>query len=221
MVDVEPYSQTHSFVYPRSISAEVANAITHGIATLLSVVGLVLLVQKGLASGSWASLMAYIVYGSTNIVLFLSSTLYHSLSYTKARKIFQKIDHAAIYLLIAGTYTPYLVNIVGGRLGLIFLVIIWLMALSGIAFEVANTARFPKLSTLLYLAMGWCGVLLARPLILQADLAGLLWLLAGGLLYSIGTLFYRQKKRPWMHVVWHLFVMAAAAAMFVSVYFYA
>lgn len=216
----ESLRQNQSILYPQSLSAELANAITHGIATILSIVALLFLIDKGMDRDSWQAVTAYILYGASNIFLFLCSTLYHSFSYTSARKIFQKFDHAAIYILIAGTYTPYLVTVIGGKMGLIFLVVIWMMALSGIIFEVSHTARFPRLSTFLYLAMGWYGIFLVKPLWQLADKRSLLWLLIGGLLYSIGTIFYRKKSQPWMHVIWHLFVMAAAAAMFISVYFY-
>lgn len=221
MVELEQSSKGISLEKPESISAEVANAVTHGIATLLSIVGLVLLVRKGIASGSTTALIAYTIYGSSNILLFLASTLYHSLSYTRARSLFQKIDHGAIYLLIAGTYTPHLMLTVGGRSGYAFLALIWLIAVAGISFEVANTNKFPKLSTILYLIMGWCGIFIARPLLVNANIESVLWLLAGGILYSLGTIFYKQKDKPWMHVVWHLFVMAAAFAMFISIYIYA
>ncbi|MDO5457250.1 MAG: hemolysin III family protein [Atopococcus tabaci] len=206
---------------PKSISAEVFNALTHGLAVILSILGLVLLISKGIQTNSVSTLVSYIIYGSSNILLFLASTLYHSLSYTKACTFFQKIDHSAIYLLIAGTYTPYLINVVDGAFGYVFLTIIWVIALSGIVFEVLYLDKFPRLSTILYLSMGWCAVFLIKPLLTNADVNGLLWLLIGGLLYSIGTIFYKQKSKPWMHVIWHVFVVAAAASMFMSIYFYA
>lgn len=208
-------------IKPQSLSAEIFNALTHGIATILSIFGLILLILKGIESDSVSTLVSYIIYGSSNIILFLASTLYHSLSYTKVCIFFQKIDHSAIYLLIAGTYTPYLINVVGGGYGYIFLAIIWLIALAGIIFEVLHLDKYPRLSTILYLGMGWCAIFLIKPLLTNADVNGLLWLLIGGLLYSVGTIFYKQKSKPWMHVIWHVFVVAAAAAMFVSIFFYA
>lgn len=206
---------------PQSISAEVFNALTHGIATILSAFGLFLLILKGIESHSVSTLVSYIIYGSSNILLFLASTLYHSLSYTKVCIFFQKIDHSAIYLLIAGTYTPYLINVVGGGFGYTFLAIIWVIALAGIIFEVLHLDKFPKLSTILYLGMGWCAIFLIKPLLENAHMNSLLWLILGGLLYSAGTIFYKQKTKPWMHVIWHVFVVAAAAAMFISIFFYA
>lgn len=221
MNQIQQANPTLQLTKPKSLSAEVFNALTHGIATLLSVYGLVLLILKGIESGSVTALVSYIVYGASNILLFLASTLYHSLCYTRARAFFQKIDHSAIYILIAGTYTPYLMNVVGGGFGYTFLTIIWVIALAGITFEVLHLDKYPKLSTILYLGMGWCAVFLIKPLLANADVNSLIWLLAGGLLYSVGTIFYKQKSKPWMHVIWHLFVVAAAAAMFVSIFFYA
>lgn len=201
---------------------EVFNAITHGIAAVLGVVGMILLVEKSLSipSPSSTELIAYIIYGSSLIILFLASTLYHSFNFTMHRELFQKIDHASIYLLIAGSYTPYLMVTVGGSLGYIFLVIVWIAAIAGIVFEVIWTNRFPKLSTYLYLIMGWMGLLLIYPLYQSFDLTGILLLFIGGVFYSVGTIFYRMKENGWMHVIWHLFVVAGAAFMFFSIYLY-
>lgn len=201
---------------------EVFNAITHGVAAVLGVVGLILLVQKALTAPelSTAELISYIVYGSSLVILFLASTLYHSFSFSRFRDLFQKIDHASIYLLIAGSYTPYLMVTVGGTLGYVFLAIVWLAAIAGIVFEVGWTNRFPKLSTYLYLLMGWMGILLVYPLYQNFDMKGLLLLVIGGVFYSVGTIFYRMKHNGWMHVIWHLFVVAGAASMFLSIYLY-
>lgn len=201
---------------------EVFNAITHGLGALLGIIGMIFLVDKAISTphSNIAELVSYIIYGSSLVVLFLASTLYHSFSFSNQRDIFQKIDHASIYLLIAGSYTPYLMVTVGGAVGYTFLAIVWLAAISGLVFEVGWTNRFPKLSTYLYLIMGWLGIFLIYPLYQSLELAGIVLLFVGGLFYSIGTIFYRQKDNGWMHVIWHLFVMAGAAFMFVSIYLY-
>lgn len=201
---------------------EVFNAITHGLGALLGIIGMIFLVDKAISTphSSTAELVSYIIYGSSLVVLFLASTLYHSFSFSNQRDIFQKIDHASIYLLIAGSYTPYLMVTVGGAVGYTFLAIMWLAAIAGLVFEVGWTNRFPKLSTYLYLIMGWLGIFLIYPLYQSLELAGIVLLFVGGLFYSIGTIFYRQKDNGWMHVIWHLFVMAGAAFMFVSIYLY-
>jgi hemolysin III len=201
---------------------EVFNAITHGLGALLGIIGMIFLVDKAISTphANTAELVSYIIYGSSLVVLFLASTLYHSFSFSNHRDIFQKIDHASIYLLIAGSYTPYLMVTVGGAVGYTFLAIVWLAAIAGLVFEVGWTNRFPKLSTYLYLIMGWLGIFLIYPLYQSLELAGIVLLFVGGLFYSIGTIFYRQKDNGWMHVIWHLFVMAGAAFMFVSIYLY-
>lgn len=201
---------------------EIFNALTHGIAALLGVIGLVMLVQKvtALPDSSTSELASYLIYGSSLIILFLSSTLYHSFSFSNYKALFQKIDHASIYLLIAGSYTPYLMVTVGGKIGYLFLAIVWIAAIAGTIFEVVWTNRYPKLSTYLYLIMGWMGILLIYPLYQNFRITGIVLLFIGGLCYSIGTIFYRMKHNGWMHVIWHLFVIAGAAFMFFSIYLY-
>lgn len=201
---------------------EVFNALTHGIAAVLGVVGLIALIQKALNAPEFSmeELIAYIVYGLSFVTLFLSSTLYHAFSFTRYRDLFQKIDHASIYLLIAGSYTPYLMVSIGGTLGYVFLAIIWMVALAGIIFEVGWTNKFPKLSTILYLVMGWMGILIVYPLYQSLHINGIILLFLGGVVYSLGTIFYRKKDNGWMHVIWHLFVVGGAALMFFSIYIY-
>lgn len=211
-----------SSINKKDLWIEVFNSITHGIAAVLGVVGLILLVQKAISNPSSAieEILSYIVYGSSFIILFLSSTLYHSFSFTRFKDLFQKIDHASIYLLIAGSYTPYLMLTVGGTYGSAFLLIVWIAAIAGIVFEVVWTNRFPKLSTYLYLLMGWMGIFLIYPLYRNLDMMGITLLILGGISYSAGTVFYRMKHNGWMHVIWHLFVVIGAMSMFFSIYLY-
>src|SRR5690554_2826202 len=181
---------------------EILNAVTHGVGVLFGVVGLFFLLDKALNSSQFSmpEIISYIIYGSSFIILFLASTLYHSFSFSKFKDLFQKVDHASIYLLIAGSYTPYLMVTVGGVVGYIFLTIVWIAALAGIIFEVVWTNRFPRLSTYLYLIMGWMGILLIYPLYQTIHINGLILLFIGGLAYSIGTIFYRMKHLNWMHI---------------------
>lgn len=212
-------TETNS-ITKNDILIEVFNAITHGVGALLSVIGLILLVQKAITTPDFSvsEIVSYIIYGSSLVILFLASTLYHSFSFTGLKDLFQKIDHASIYLLIAGSYTPYLMVTVGGVMGYVFLGIVWFAAIAGIIFEVVWTNRFPKLSTYLYLIMGWMGLLLIYPLYLNFAVSGIVLLFLGGVFYSLGTFFYRMKHNGWMHVIWHLFVVAGAAFMFLSIY---
>lgn len=213
-------TQTNSISKKQEVTAEVFNAITHGTAAILSIVALVLLVMKGFEVSSGIAITAYIIYGASLFTLFLNSTLYHSFSFSKYKAIFQKLDHGSIYLLIAGTYTPYLMISIGGILGYSLLALIWTLALAGIIFEVVATDKYPKLSTYMYLGLGWLGIIILYPLYNSIELNGLFLLAFGGIVYSLGTIFYRMKANKWMHVIWHLFVMGGAFFMFISIYHY-
>lgn len=213
-------TQTNSIRKKQEITAEVFNAITHGAAAILSIVAIVLLVMKGFEVSSPVAITAYIIYGLSLFTLFLNSTLYHSFSFSKYKAIFQKLDHGSIYLLIAGTYTPYLMISIGGTLGYVLLAVIWGLALAGIIFEVVATDKYPKLSTYMYLGLGWLGVIIIYPLYHSIEINGLFLLALGGIVYSLGTIFYRMKSNKWMHVIWHLFVIGGAFFMFVSIYNY-
>lgn len=209
--------QTIPLSRTKQLIIELLNASTHGIATILSIVGLIALIMKGIHLNSVTAIVAYSIYGTSLILLFLNSTLYHSFSLSKYKALFQKIDHSSIYLLIAGSYTPYLMLSIGGIIGYSMLVAIWVLAIAGIIFEIATIGRWPKLSTYLYLGLGWISLLIIYPLFQSIELTGLLLLILGGITYSIGTLFYRMKHNNWMHIIWHLFVIGGAAFMFWSI----
>lgn len=213
-------TQTNNLSKKQEVTAEVFNAITHGAAAALSLVAIVLLVMKGVEVSSPIAITAYIIYGASLFTLFLNSTLYHSFSFSKYKAIFQKLDHASIYFLIAGTYTPYLMISIGGVFGYSLLSLIWILAIAGIAFEVVATDKFPKLSTYMYLGLGWLGVVIIYPLYHSIEVNGLFLLALGGIIYSLGTIFYRMKSNKWMHVIWHLFVIGGALFMFISIYRY-
>lgn len=199
---------------------EVLNAITHGIGVILSIVGLVFLVQKGLEYGGAVEVTSYTVYGSTLILLYLSSTLYHSLTFTRARKVFRVIDHCSIFLLIAGTYTPYTLITIGGRLGAILTSVIWLIALLGVVYKTVWFKKIQGLSVWLYIAMGWISLFFLNYLYQGLGTRGFIWLMAGGVAFTVGALFYRLKHVKYMHVVWHLFVLTGTVCMFFSIYLY-
>ncbi|MGF3112854.1 PAQR family membrane homeostasis protein TrhA [Facklamia sp. P9177] len=210
-----PSRSSHSFK-----QVETWNAITHGIAAALSLFGTYILIKKGLAQRSSIDMIAYIVYGFSLVALFTNSTLYHSFSHSKYRRVLQKLDHSAIYLLIAGTYTPYLMIALNNHLAYLFLALIWMLAIAGIVFEVFAIDCFPKLSTYLYLALGWLCLLIIYPLFKSIDLWGIIYLALGGIAYSLGTIFYSMKSNRWMHVIWHLFVILGAGLMFYSIFQY-
>ena len=212
--------QTAPLSRTKQIIIESLNASTHGIATILSIIGLVALIMKGVQINSITAIIAYSIYGASLILLFLNSTLYHGFSLSRYKALFQKIDHSSIYLLIAGSYTPYLMLSIGGIIGYGMLVAIWLLAIAGIVFEIATIGRWPKLSTYLYLGLGWLSLFIIYPLFRSIELAGLLLLILGGVTYSVGTIFYRMKQNKWMHIIWHLFVIGGAGFMFWSIFQY-
>lgn len=199
---------------------EVLNAITHGIGILLSVAGLVLLIMKAVETAGKLDTFSYVIYGASLILLYLSSTLYHSFSFTKARNFFQRLDHSCIFLLIAGTYTPYSLLAIGGKLGMFLVIFVWSIAIFGVVYKTVWFNKLKGLSVWLYLAMGWIAIFFLRPLYQGLGLQGFLWFVAGGLSFTVGAIFYRLKTVRFMHVVWHLFVLAGTICMFVPVYLY-
>lgn len=206
------------------ITTEVFNAITHGIGFGLSVAGLILLLIKGAREGSALAVVSYAIYGSSLIFLFLFSTLFHSLVFTKAFHVFQVFDHASIFLLIAGSYTPYCLLVVRGWLGWTLFGVIWAAAIAGIVYKSLTLKKHfnPKVSTVIYIIMGWCCLFAFRPLYTGLGPVGFWLLVGGGVTYSLGAAIYGLSKKnfPLMHVVWHLFVLAAAIMMWFSIYLY-
>ena len=212
--------ETLKLSYTKQVIIEVLNAATHGIGALLSIIATVALILKGVQHSSHLEIGSYAIYGASLFLLFLNSTLYHSFSLTRYKDVFQKIDHSSIYLLIAGTYTPYLMVSIGGLVGYGFLALVWALAIGGIIFEVSSIGRWPKLSTFLYLGLGWLSVFIIYPLAQSIPLTGILLLALGGVTYSLGTIFYRMKDNKWMHIIWHLFVLGGAVFMFYSILYY-
>lgn len=202
---------------------EIFNAVTHGIGFGLSIVGLVLLIIKGARLGSAIHIVSYCIYGSAMILLFLFSTLFHSLIFTKAKKVFQVFDHDSIFLLIAGSYTPYCLLTIKGWLGWLLFGLIWSMAVIGIVYKSITLHRVKKIShfsTVVYIIMGWLCLIAFKPLVTNLGSVGTILLASGGVTYTIGAFFYSLKNIKFMHVVWHLFVMLGAILMYFSVLFY-
>lgn len=202
---------------------EVLNAVTHGIGFGLSVAGLVVLLVKGVHDGSALEVVSYAVYGSMLILLFLSSTLFHSLIFTKAKKVFQVFDHSSIFLLIAGSYTPYCLLSVQGWLGWTLFGLIWACAIAGIIYKsltLHKQTSVSKVSTIIYIIMGWLCLLAAPDLYHSLGFNGTLLLVLGGVTYTIGAVLYGLKHIRFMHVVWHLFVLLGAGFMYFSILFY-
>ncbi|MDP2643996.1 MAG: hemolysin III family protein [Desulfobacterales bacterium] len=199
---------------------EIANSITHGIATLLSIAGLVILLVVSAAAGSVWAVTSLSIFGTSLIILYLVSTLYHSITHIGAKRVLKILDHSSIYLLIAGSYTPIALVILRGPWGWSLFGIIWGMALLGVCLHVFALDRFKILSILSYLIMGWLVVIAIKPLTESCEKGLIFWLLTGGLAYTFGTIFYSWKKLPYHHTLWHLFVIGGSIAHFFGMLFY-
>ncbi len=200
-----------------SVGEEIANSVIHGVGVGLSVVALTLLVVFAVESGGGWKLAAAIIYGTTLLLEFAASTLYHSFPQPRVKHVFKILDHAGIYLLIAGTYTPFiLVTLRDGRHWWMF-ALVWAIAVVGIAAEAFWVYRPRWVSVVVYLVMGWLVVLVIGPLRSNLDPAGVWLLAAGGLAYTAGTTFYVLKRVPYMHAVWHAFVLGGAVCQFLAI----
>jgi hemolysin III len=199
---------------------ELANRLTHGLGAVLSLAGLVLLVTFSALRGDAWIVTSTAVYGASLVVLYTASTLYHSVSSDRWRRLLQKVDHAAIYLLIAGTYTPFVLGPLRGTWGWTLFGIVWGFAVVGIVLKLFFAGRADVLSTVAYLVMGWLVVIAIKPLVAALP-AGALWLLvAGGLCYSFGTIFYLWQRLPFNHAVWHVWVLAGSVCHWAAVFGY-
>jgi hemolysin III len=198
-------------------AAETANSITHGLGVVLSVLALVLLTMAAALRGSARHVVACVIFGCTLVLLYTMSTLYHALRNRRAKRVFHILDHSAIYLLIAGTYTPFCLSTLRGGWGWSLFGVVWGLAVLGVAFKSVYTGRFEFLSTAVYLAMSWMVLIAAGPLWRALPARGLAWLMAGGVCYTAGVLFYTCHRLKFHHAVWHLFVLAGSLCHVVSV----
>lgn len=199
---------------------EVYSAITHGIGFFLAVAGLVLLVIKASATHEPIRIVTFAIYGSCLVLLYLFSTLYHSLIFTKARGVFQIFDHSSIFILIAGSYTPYTLVAIGGWRGWTMFGIIWVLAIAGILYKILAKNQRQVFETLLYIFMGWMVITASQPLAATMGPVGLWLLISGGIAYTFGALLYSMRGIKYIHVIWHVFVMIGSILMFFSVYLY-
>ncbi len=204
----------------QSIGEEIANSISHGIGFLGAVAVTPILIVGAIPKGNLA-VVGVSIFGGTMMLLYLSSTLYHAFTHIKTKKVFNIFDHGAIFLLIAGTYTPFTLGVLRGVWGWTLLVVVWVLAILGVVLKSTAGATSGKLSTTLYLAMGWLAVFAIKPFWLNMPAAGLVWLLAGGLMYSLGVVFFVAERIRYHHFIWHLFVMGGTACHVVAVLKYA
>jgi hemolysin III len=199
---------------------EIANSITHGVGLALSVLGLVVLVVLASLRGGALHIVACSVYGATLVAMYGASTLYHSSRRHRARRALRVVDHCAIYLLIAGTYTPFTLVMLRGGWGWTLFGIVWGLAVFGVVFKIFFTGKFAIASTLVYLLMGWMAVVAIRPMVEDLPVAAIAWLVAGGLAYSVGTIFFAMHKVRFHHAIWHVFVLLGSVFHYVAVIFF-
>jgi hemolysin III len=205
---------------PQNSGEEIANSVSHGVGFLAAVATIPILVIGALNDGA-AAVVGAAIFGATMALLYLTSTLYHALRPNRAKRVFQILDHSAIYLLIAGTYTPFTLGVLRGGWGWALFGVIWGLAVIGIFFKSVRGIRYPRLSTVVYIAMGWLVLIAAKPLVDNVPAWGLFWLGAGGVAYTAGVGFYASQRMRYAHFVWHLFVLAGSACHFVAVLRYA
>ena len=203
-----------------SLGEEIANTITHGIGAGLSVAGLTLLVVLAGLYGDVYQIVSFSIYGATLVILYLASTLYHGFQHPRVKRVFKVIDHASIYLLIAGTYTPFLLVRVRSAPGWTLLIIVWGLAILGVGFKAVFVNRFQKVSVLTYILMGWLSVVAGKEMLTNIPAGGLIWLAVGGVVYTVGVIFYVIKRIPYNHAIWHLFVLGGSICHFFGILFY-
>jgi len=203
-----------------SLGEDIANSVTHGVGALLSLAGTALLLERAARSGTALHLVSFSIYGLTLVLLHLSSTLYHALRHPGGRRVFWVFDHCSIYLLIAGTYTPFLLLSLWGRWGLTLLIVIWALAVTGIVMKSVFVGRFRTISFVVYLLMGWMIVLAAREVWLRVPHRALVYVAVGGGFYTLGTIFFGWKRLPFNHAIWHLFVLGGSISHYLGILFY-
>lgn len=203
-----------------TLGEEIFNSISHGVGAGLSIAALVLMIIKAAFTRNIYMIISACIFGAMMILLYTMSTLYHAITNKKAKKVFQIFDHCTIFLLIAGTYTPYTLVTLNGTIGWTLFGILWGFAILGIIFNAIDLQRFKKISVVCYLIMGWSIVFAFKPLLENLALGGLIFLFAGGIFYTIGVIFYVLKRVKYMHSIWHLFVLGGTICHFFSVFFW-
>ena len=205
-----------------TLGEELISSISHGVGALLSIVALILCIIAGIRSGLTTNIVAACIYGSSLIILYLMSCLYHALARNRAKKVFRVFDHCSIFLLIAGSYTPFLLITIGGVKGTILMVIMWITSIIGIVLNSVNLEKYDKLSFVLYLVMGWMIVFTIKDIISALPSLGFTLLLIGGIVYTIGAVIYAigDDKIKYLHSIWHFFVLGGSIFQFFTIFLY-
>ena len=204
----------------QSLGEEIANSVSHGIGLLAALIAVPFLISAALERADPAGIVAASVFAITMVLLYVSSTVFHALPPNRAKRIFQILDHSAIYLLIAGTYTPFTFGVLRGGWGWTLFGLVWVMAFTGSVFKILGGVRYTMFSTWVYLAMGWLVLIAIEPVWTLVPKWGLFWLFAGGIAYTAGALFFMAERIRYFHFVWHLFVVMGTACHFVAVLWY-
>jgi len=218
---VETVSEVSTSRRIPSLGEEIANSLIHGVGVFAALVAAPFLVLAAGRRGGLAAIVGASVFAGTVVILYMASTLYHALPRTKAKRVFRVIDHSAIFLLIAGTYTPFTLGVLRGAWGWTLFGVVWGLAVLGIVLKSVGGIQYPRLSTTLYVGMGWSALIAIRPLWLHVPVAGWLWLIAGGLAYTTGIAFYAAERMRYGHFVWHVFVLMGTTCHFCAVLWYA
>ena len=205
----------------QSSGEEIANATSHGVGLVMALAGAPILIAHAVAQGNEGQTVGASVFAASVLLLYLASTLYHALPRGRAKHVFRVVEHSGIFLLIAGTYTPFTLGVLRGGWGWALLTLIWCLALGGIVLKAVGGIRYPALSTAVYVAMGWLIVIAIGPLLHAVPPAGIAWLVLGGLAYTVGVVFYASARLRYGHLVWHVFVLLGTTCHFFAVMWYA
>ena len=205
----------------QSLGEEIANSVSHGVGLLAAVVAGPVLVVDAVQRGGATGVIGASIFAATVGLLYLASMLYHALPPNRAKRVFQVLDHSAIFLLIAGTYTPFTLGVLHGAWGWSLLGLVWSLALAGVVLKAISGVRYPRFSVGLYLAMGWVVLIAVKPLWILMPAEGFFWLLSGGIAYTAGVAFFAAERVRYGHFIWHLFVLAGTACHFIAVLRYA
>ena len=203
-----------------TLGEEVAHALTHGLGVILAIAGLTVMVARATLYGNAWHIVGASIFGSTLVLMYAASTLYHSIPLPRAKRVLRIVDHSTIYFLIAGTYTPFTLVTLHGTWGWSLFALTWGLALAGVVFKIFSTGRYEKLSLFIYLAMGWCIVLAVKPLVHALPVGGLVLMLLGGLSYTGGVVFYVWERLKYHHAIWHGFVLAGSVLQYFAVLLY-
>lgn len=200
-----------------SLGEKIANSVSHGVGLMAAIAATPVLIVLSVQAGGATRVVASSIFGATAILLYLASTLYHALPEGKARRVFRLFDHSAIYLLIAGTYTPFTLLVIQGAVGWSLFGLVWALAGFGVLLELFSRLKTRTLPLILYISMGWLVLFSFKPLVQQIAPTGLVWLVAGGIAYTAGVAFYVRRSLPYGHMIWHLFVMLGTSCHYVAV----